>query len=92
MGRVRRYKKFKAIDPFAKAKKAEVDLVHDEPPDVHDERGSKAGRNHVHALKSSCPLLMPGRKRRRQLEEVDEDVMLRREGMRALREEKARQV
>jgi hypothetical protein len=42
MGRVRRYKKYKAIDPFAKGHtRAESDLVHDEPPSVHDDRGRK---------------------------------------------------
>lgn len=40
MGRVRRYKKYKAVDPFAKAQRAETDLVHDEPPDIHEERGN----------------------------------------------------
>ena len=39
MGRVRRYKKYKAVDPFAKGHRSETDLVHDEPPDLHDERG-----------------------------------------------------
>jgi len=38
MGRVRRYKKCKAIDPFAKKRKAEVDVLHDEPPSVFNER------------------------------------------------------
>jgi hypothetical protein len=33
MGRVRRYKKIKSIDPFAKKKKAEIDTIYDEPPD-----------------------------------------------------------
>lgn len=42
MGRVRRYKKFKAVDPFAKGHRTETDLVHDEPPDLHDERGMAA--------------------------------------------------
>lgn len=37
-------------------------------------------------------IVTKGRKRRRKLEEIDEDVLLRREGMRALREEKLRQV
>jgi hypothetical protein len=39
MGRVRRYKKIKAIDPFAKKGKVEIDTIHDEPPDMHKERG-----------------------------------------------------
>lgn len=39
MGRVRRYKKYKAIDPFAKGHRAETDLVHDEPPSVHEDKG-----------------------------------------------------
>jgi len=38
MGRVRSYKKIKACDPFSKKGKREVDLVHDEPPDVFEER------------------------------------------------------
>ena len=39
MGRVRRYKKIKAIDPYAKKQKAEIDTVHDEPPEEYQERG-----------------------------------------------------
>lgn len=31
MGRVRRYKKYKAIDPFAKKRAQEEDLIHDQP-------------------------------------------------------------
>jgi hypothetical protein len=38
MGRVRRYKKFKACDPFSKRKITEVDNVHDEPPNLFEER------------------------------------------------------
>ena len=38
MGRVKRYKKFKACDPFAKRTKAEVDTVHDEPPELFEQR------------------------------------------------------
>jgi hypothetical protein len=41
MGRVRRYKKIKAIDPFAKKQKAELDTVHDEPPQDFQDRGEK---------------------------------------------------
>ena len=39
MGRVRRYKKYKAVDPFSKRQKAETDTVHDEPPDLFEDRG-----------------------------------------------------
>jgi hypothetical protein len=39
MGRVRRYKKIKSIDPFAKKQKAELDTVHDEPPQDFQDRG-----------------------------------------------------
>lgn len=42
MGRVRRYKKYKAADPFSKQKKTVTDTVHDEPPDVFDERGTSS--------------------------------------------------
>lgn len=38
MGRVRKYKKFKACDPFSKKGRAEVDTIHDEPPDIHEEK------------------------------------------------------
>lgn len=38
MGRVRKYKKIKACDPFAKRKKAEVDVVHDEPPEIFENK------------------------------------------------------
>ena len=39
MGRVRKYKKFKACDPFSKRGKAEVDIIHDEPPEIHEDKG-----------------------------------------------------
>ena len=41
MGRVRRYKKIKAADPFAKSnRKAEIDTTYDEPPDkFYDRKG-----------------------------------------------------
>ena len=42
MGRVRRYKKVKAIDPFAKrVNKRDLDTIHDEPPQLFAERRSK---------------------------------------------------
>eukprot|EP01038_Epipyxis_sp_PR26KG_P011487 gene11487-15386_t len=43
MGRVRRYKKFKACDPFSKnhGKKDVVDDNHDEPPDSFEQRALK---------------------------------------------------
>ena len=37
MGRVRKYKKIKAIDPFSN-KKRSVDLKHDDPPDLFDDK------------------------------------------------------
>ena len=39
MGRVRRYKKYKAVDPFARKKASAADLEHDDPPELHAERG-----------------------------------------------------
>lgn len=41
MGRVKRYRKIKACDPFAKRQTKEVDTVHDQAPDLHEARGSK---------------------------------------------------
>jgi len=41
MGRVRSYKKIKACDPFSKRGKKEADTVHDEPPDLYEERVKK---------------------------------------------------
>jgi hypothetical protein len=38
MGRVRRYKKFKAADPFSKRTKVVTDTVHDEPPESFNKR------------------------------------------------------
>ena len=38
MGRVRRYKKFKACDPFSKRNGTKIDTVHDEPPEMFEER------------------------------------------------------
>ena len=40
MGRVKRYKKFKACDPFAKRGKVVIDTTHDEPPELFEERKS----------------------------------------------------
>ncbi len=42
MGRVRRYKKIKAIDPFSKARPKAVDTIHDEPPEIFEEASRKA--------------------------------------------------
>jgi hypothetical protein len=42
MGRVRRYKKYKACDPYAKKQKSEIDLVHDQPPEIHEQKGNSA--------------------------------------------------
>ncbi len=46
MGRVRRYKKYKACDPFAKrgGKKDDGVDVHDEPPDLHEEKSRETKR------------------------------------------------
>ena len=41
MGRVRSYKKIKACDPFAKRSKREVDTVHDEPPEIYEEKARR---------------------------------------------------
>lgn len=39
MGRVKRYKKFKACDPFSKQfNRREIDNVHDEPPNIFDDK------------------------------------------------------
>lgn len=42
MGRVRRYKKYKAIDPFSKRGGRGLDAAgssaHDEPPDIHERK------------------------------------------------------
>jgi len=45
MGRVRRYKKLKSVDPFAKRGKAEIDTIHDEPPNRFNERSRKTEQN-----------------------------------------------
>lgn len=44
MGRVRRYKKFKACDPFSKRGKTEVDTIHDEPPSQFEQRARRSGK------------------------------------------------
>lgn len=41
MGRVRRYKKFKACDPFSKKSSAPIDTVHDEPPEMFEQRSKR---------------------------------------------------
>ena len=38
MGRVQRYKKIKAIDPASKKKRAVEDTIHDEAPDVYNNK------------------------------------------------------
>ena len=38
MGRVRKYKKIKAIDPFSNKKRSGIDVKHDDPPDLFDEK------------------------------------------------------
>ena len=50
MGRVRRYKKFKACDPFSKQSKSTVsaaDLDHDEPPDIYEDSVKKAHKKRM---------------------------------------------
>ncbi len=39
MGRVRRYKKIKSCDPYAKKTKSVIDVVHDEDPEVFESKG-----------------------------------------------------
>ena len=42
MGRVKRYKKFKACDPFSKQfNRREIDNIHDEPPNVFEDKLEK---------------------------------------------------
>lgn len=41
MGRVRRYKKIKAIDPFSNRSKKETNTNHDEPPELFDKKEKK---------------------------------------------------
>lgn len=42
MGRVKRYKKFKACDPFSKQfNRREIDNIHDEPPNVFEDKIEK---------------------------------------------------
>ena len=38
MGRVRKYKKIKAIDPFSNKKRSGIDVKHDDPPDLFDDK------------------------------------------------------
>lgn len=45
MGRVRRYKKIKSIDPFSKKKKEEIDTIHDEPPTSSTSSNEKKKKN-----------------------------------------------
>jgi hypothetical protein len=44
MGRVKKYKKIKAIDPFAKRGTGKVDTTYDEPPDVFEEKRRTAAK------------------------------------------------
>ena len=47
MGRVRKYKKIKACDPFSQRKKSNVnDVKYDEPPDLYDERVRRDHKKH----------------------------------------------
>ena len=69
MGRVRKYKKIKAIDPFSKRGKDTVGKwsSYDEPPSLYNEKKKK--------------------KKIQQIQDVD-DLLIQREGLRALRDEK----
>ena len=72
MGRVRRYKKFKACDPFSKQAKTTVsaaDLDHDEPPDIYEDSVKKAHKKRMQRFR-------------------DEDLMERQLQKEALREER----
>ena len=37
MGRVRKYKKIKAIDPYSK-RRSETNITYDEPPEIYEKR------------------------------------------------------
>jgi len=71
MGRVRKYKKYKSCDPYAKKKKATVDDRVDEPPDLFEAR--------EHADRK--------RKERRFDDENVRELLLQREAVRSLKEE-----
>ena len=50
MGRVRRYKKFKACDPFSKQSRSTVsanEMNHDQPPEIHDDAVRKANQKRI---------------------------------------------
>lgn len=44
MGRVKRYKKLKSVDPMAKRQAQVVDTTRDEPPELHEERVRKSSK------------------------------------------------
>lgn len=69
MGRVRKYKKIKAIDPFSKRGKDTVGKwsSYDEPPSLYNEKKKKTNKK---------------------LSVDDDDLLIQREGLRALRDEK----
>jgi len=69
MGRVRRYKKFKSCDPFAKQGPKVVDTIHDEPVDVFEEQERRAEK----------------RQRKREEDPEHIERMLQREAIRQLR-------
>lgn len=69
MGRVRRYKKFKSCDPFAKNGPKVADTVHDEPVDMFEEQERRAEK----------------RQRKREEDPEHIERMLQREAIRQLR-------
>jgi len=71
MGRVRRYKKFKSCDPFAKQGPKVVDTIHDEPIDIFEEQERRAEK----------------RIRKREEDPEHIERMLQREAIRQLRME-----
>jgi len=73
MGRVRKYKKLKAVDPASKRLSSVVDTTRDEPPELHTERVKKS----LQKLNSQW---MDDDKRERQLQK---------EALRVLRQEEA---
>ena len=53
MGRVRKYKKFKACDPFNKQAVKKVDEGHDQPPEIFEEQTRKAANKLMKRWESS---------------------------------------
>ena len=53
MGRVRSYKKIKACDPFSKRNKREVDTVHDEPPEIHEDKALRQEKRKIRSWETA---------------------------------------